>query len=50
MDWWLFLIQVHSVKGSTATTRQGFTRKKTTKELKHTENMFRKNVLLKDVC
>ena len=34
----------------TATVRNGSTRKRSTKRLKHIGNMFRKNVLLKDVC
>ena len=34
----------------TATTRRGFTRKKAQKMLQGTENLFRKNLQLKDVC
>ena len=34
----------------TATPRHGVTRKRSTKKLQHTENLFRKNQQLKDVC
>ena len=34
----------------TATTRHGLTRKEAQKILKDTENLFRKNLQLKDVC
>ena len=34
----------------TATTRHEVTRKRSTKRLEHTENLFRKNLQLKDVC
>ena len=33
-----------------ATTRPGITRKKAQKRLQETENLFRKNLQLKDVC
>ena len=33
-----------------ATTRHGVTRKRTTKRLQHTRNLFRKNLQLKYVC
>ena len=41
-----FLIGIHSMQGWTATTRHGVTRKK---RLQGTENLFRKNLQLKDV-
>ena len=44
------LIGIHSMLDSTATTRHGFTRKRNTKRLRHTENLFRKNLQLKHVC
>ena len=34
------------MQGSTATTRYGVTRKRSTKRLKHTGNLFRKNLQL----
>ena len=37
-------------KGRTATTRRGVTRKRRTKRLKNTGNLFTKNLQLKDVC
>ena len=40
----------HSMQGWTAITRYGVTKKRKTKILKHTGNMFRKNLHLKDVC
>ena len=36
--------------GSTATTWNGVTSKRSTKRLKHTGNLFRENLQLKDVC
>ena len=45
-----FLIWIHSMKGWTATARHGVTRKRSTKRLQHTGNLFRKNLQLKDVC
>ena len=45
-----FLIGIYSMPGWTATTRHWVARKTTTKRLKHTENLFRKNLQLKDVC
>ena len=46
-----FSIGIHSMmQGWTATTRHGVTRKRSTKRLKHTGNLFRKNLQLKDVC
>ena len=48
--WWLilessyfFLIGVHSMSGWTATTNYGVIRKRITKRLKRTGNLFRKN-------
>ena len=38
------------MQGSTATTRHGVTRKKAQKRSQATENLFRKNLQLKDVC
>ena len=43
-------IGIHSMQGSAATTRHGVTRKGSTKRLKHTGNLFRKNLQLKDIC
>ena len=37
-----FLIRIHSLQGLIATTRHEVTRKKSTKRLKHTGNLFRK--------
>ena len=37
-------IGIHSMQGWTATTRQGVTRKRSTKRLKHKRNLFRKNL------
>ena len=41
---------IHSMPGSTATTWNGVTSKRSTKRLKHTGNLFRENLQLKDVC
>ena len=38
------------MQGSTATMRHGVTRKEAQKGLQDTENLFRKNLQLKDVC
>ena len=38
------------MQGSRVTTRQGVTRKQAQKRLQVTENLFRKNLQLKDVC
>ena len=43
-------IGIHSMQGSTATKRHGVTRKRSAKGLQHTENLFRKNLKIKDVC
>ena len=45
-----FLIGIHSMQGWTATTRLGVKRKEAQKKLQGTENLFRKNLQLKDVC
>ena len=45
-----FLIGIHSMQGWTTTTRHGVTTKKSTKRLKHTGNLFGKDLQLKDVC
>ena len=45
-----FLIGIHSMQGWTATTRHGVTRKRSTKRLKHTGSLFRKNLQLIGVC
>ena len=47
-----FLIGIHSMQRWTATTRHGVTKKKkkAQKILQATENLFRKNLQLKDVC
>ena len=38
------------MQGLTATTRHGVARKRSTKRLKDTGNLFRKNLQLIDVC
>ena len=45
-----FLIGIHPMQGRTATMRHGVTRKEVQKGLQDTENLFRKNLQLKDVC
>ena len=46
-----FSIGIHPMQGWTATTRHGVKRKKKAqKRLQDTENMFTKNLQLKDVC
>ena len=45
-----FLIGIHPMQGWTATTRHGVTRKEAQKRLQGTENLFKKNLRLKDVC
>ena len=47
----IFLIGNHSMQGWTTTARHGVTRKRATKRLKHTENLFRKNrcLLIRDL-
>ena len=49
-SFFFFLIGIHSMQGWTATMRHGFTRKRSTKRLKHTANLFRKNLQLRGVC
>ena len=46
----LFLLGIHSIQSWTATTRYGVTKKRGTKRLEDTGNLFRKNLQLKDVC
>ena len=41
-----FLIMIQSMQGWTAATRHRVTRKRNTKRLKHTGNLFRKNLNL----
>ena len=41
---------IHSMQGWTATMRHGVKRKRSTKRLKHTGNLFRINLWLIDVC
>ena len=43
------LLGIHFMQGWTATTRR-VTRKRSTERLRHTGNLFRKNLQLKDVC
>ena len=38
------------MQGLTATTRHGVTRKEAQRRLQNAENLFRKNLQLKDVC
>ena len=45
----VFLIGIHSMQGWTATMRYGVTWKEAQKRLQDTENLFRKNLQLKDV-
>ena len=45
-----FEIGIHSLQDWTTTVGHGVTRKRTTKRLKHTGNLFRKNLQLKGVC
>ena len=45
---WFFLIGIHPMQGWT--WRHGVTRKEVEKGLQGTENLFRKNLQLKDVC
>ena len=46
----IFLFGIHSIQGWTATTRHEVTRKEAQKRLQDTENLFRKNLQLKEVC
>ena len=43
-------IGIPSMQGWTATTRDGVTRKGNTKRLRHTRNLFRKILQLKNDC
>ena len=47
-----FIIGIHYMQGSTATTRHGVTRKRKTKNLMHAGNLFffGKNLQLTGVC
>ena len=44
-----FLIGIHSMQDWAATTRHGVTKKRSTKRLNHTGNLFRKNLQLSGV-
>ena len=44
------IVMIHSKQEGTATIRYGVPRKRSTKRLKHTGNLFRKNLGLKGVC
>ena len=48
--YFFFLIGIHSMQDRTATTRHEITRKEAQKRLQDIENLFRKNLQLKDVC
>ena len=39
----IFLIGIHSILGGTATARDGVKRKRSTRTLKHTGNLFRRS-------
>ena len=41
-----FLIEIHSMQGWTATTKHGVTWKRSTKRLKHTGNLFGRNLMM----
>ena len=43
-----FLIGIHSMQDWTATAKHGVTTKRSTKRLKHTGNLFRKNLVVKE--
>ena len=45
-----FLIVIHSMQVWITTTRHGVTRKRSTKKLKYTGNLFRNNIKLIGVC
>ena len=47
---YFFLIGIHSMQGWTATKRHRAARKRSAKRLKHTGNLFRKNLQLIGVC
>ena len=46
----LFLIGIYSMEDGNATTRHEVTRKRSTKRLKHTGNLFTRNLQLIGVC
>ena len=46
----VFLIVIRSMQSWTGTTRHTDTRKRSTKRLKHTANLFTKNIYLIGVC
>ena len=46
----LFLIGIHSMQDGKAATKFVVSRKEAQKRLYHTGHLFRKNLLLKDVC
>ena len=46
----IFWTGVHSMQGWTGATKHRVTRKRSTKRLKHTGNLFRKNLPLIGVC
>ena len=41
----IFLVGIHYMQGGTATAKHGVLRKRSAKRLKHTANIFRKNLL-----
>ena len=43
-------IEIYSMQGWTATMIHGVTRKRSAKRLKHTGNLFRKNLQIRGVC
>ena len=49
-SFFFFLIGIQFMQGWTATTSHGVTRKDAQKRLHDTENLFRKNLQLKDIC
>ena len=49
-QWLFFLIGIYPMQGWTATTKHGVKRKKAQKRLQDTENLFRQNLQLKDIC
>ena len=46
----VFLIGIHYMQDGAVTMRHGVIRKRNTKRLKHTGNLFRKNLQLKGIC
>ena len=49
-DFFFFFNWASLLQGGAATTMHGVTRKEAQKILQDTENLFRKNLQLKDVC